>query len=142
MSLTILIIDDDALGAEVRSRLASLAVHVDASNIDETLAELIPSKRLAVNVRTGDVTCDGRRIGLSALELALLRYLSEREGEIVTRQELLDHVWGYDAMPVTRTVDVRIAQLRRKLEPDPRSPQFILTVHRLGYKFLSAPGAR
>ena len=57
-------------------------------------------------------------------------------GATLSRNELLDEVWGYDAMPTTRTVDVHVAWLRRKLEPNPRHPQFILTLHGLGYKFV------
>lgn len=73
---------------------------------------------------------------MTALELHLLDYLVRHRGEVLTREELLDHVWGYDAMPVTRTVDVRIAALRRKLERNPSEPEMILTVHRSGYKFV------
>jgi DNA-binding response OmpR family regulator len=54
----------------------------------------------------------------------------------LTRHRLLDEVWGYDAIPSTRTVDVHIAGLRGKIEPDPRHPRYILTVHSLGYKFV------
>lgn len=73
---------------------------------------------------------------MTALELHLLDYLVRHRGEVLTREELLDHVWGYNAMPVTRTVDVRIAALRRKLERNPAEPEMILTVHRSGYKFV------
>ena len=54
-----------------------------------------------------------------------------------TRDELLNEVWGYNAMPSTRTVDVHVAWLRQKLEDNPRHPQYILTVHGLGYKFVA-----
>ena len=56
-------------------------------------------------------------------------------GATLTREELLNKVWGYNAMPSTRTVDVHVAWLRQKLEPIPRHPQFILTIHGMGYKF-------
>jgi DNA-binding response OmpR family regulator len=56
---------------------------------------------------------------------------------VISRQELLDKVWGYDATPITRTVDVRIAALRRKLERNPSQPELILTIHRFGYKFVA-----
>ena len=61
---------------------------------------------------------------------------SEQRGATLSRDELLNEVWGYDAMPTTRTVDVHVAWLRRKIEPTPRKPQYILTVHGLGYKFV------
>ena len=59
----------------------------------------------------------------------------QHRGELLTRDELLDKVWGYDAMPTTRTVDVHVAALRQKLERHPAQPEYILTVHRRGYRF-------
>jgi two-component system alkaline phosphatase synthesis response regulator PhoP len=88
-----------------------------------------------VDFRRAEVERDGQRVELSALEFKLLRYLIEHRGAALSRDELLNEVWGYDAMPSTRTVDVHVAWLRQKLEPNPRHPQFILTVHGLGYKF-------
>jgi DNA-binding response OmpR family regulator len=78
----------------------------------------------------------GQVLELSAREFEILRYLIRRRGEIVTRDQLLDEVWGYDSNPVTRTVDNHIARLRQKIEPDPSAPQHIVTVHRLGYRFI------
>ena len=72
---------------------------------------------------------------LSAKEFQLLRYFIEHRGSTLSRDALLQDVWGYAAMPSTRTVDVHVAWLRQKLEPNPRVPQYILTVHGLGYKF-------
>jgi two-component system alkaline phosphatase synthesis response regulator PhoP len=88
-----------------------------------------------VDFRRAEVTRDGTVVELSALEFKLLRYFIEHRGATLSRDELLNEVWGYDAMPSTRTVDVHVAWLRQKLEPHPRHPQFILTVHGLGYKF-------
>src|SRR2546423_3511116 len=88
-----------------------------------------------VRFRRAEVERDGQRVDLSALEFKLLRYLIEHRGATLSRDELLNEVWGYDAMPSTRTVDVHVAWLRQKLEPNPRHPQFILTVHGLGYRF-------
>jgi len=74
-------------------------------------------------------------VELSAKEFKLLRYLIEHRGAALSRDELLNEVWGYDAAVTTRTVDVHVAGLRQKLEPNQRHPQFILTIHGLGYKF-------
>ena len=79
---------------------------------------------------------NGQALELSAREFEILRYLIQRRGEIVTRDQLLDEVWGYDSTPVTRTVDNHIAKLRQKIEPHPAEPQHIVTVHRLGYRFI------
>ena len=78
---------------------------------------------------------DGKTIDLSERESRLLRYFVEHKGEIVTRDTLLQEVWGYQAVPFTRTVDVHIVWLRQKLEEDPRNPRYILTVHGQGYRF-------
>ena len=86
--------------------------------------------------RRAEVTRDGAALELSAREFKLLRYFIEHRGATISRDELLNEVWGYNAMPSTRTVDVHIAWLRQKLEPNPHYPQFILTIHGLGYKFV------
>ena len=77
----------------------------------------------------------GREVGLTRKEFELLVYLLEHRGEVVTRERLLDEVWGYERFPTTRTVDTHILRLRRKFESDPDRPAFILTVHGQGYKF-------
>ena len=77
----------------------------------------------------------GEPLELSAREFQLLRYFIEHRGATLTREELLNEVWGYNSMPSTRTVDVHVAWLRQKIEPNPRHPQYILTVHGMGYKF-------
>jgi len=96
--------------------------------------------------RFGDVSIDFRRaevlknnepLELSAIEFKLLQFLIENRGAVHSRDKLLDEVWGYDAMPSTRTVDVHVAWLRQKLETNPKHPQYIQTVHGLGYKFVS-----
>jgi two-component system alkaline phosphatase synthesis response regulator PhoP len=79
---------------------------------------------------------NGQDISLSSKEFQLLKFLIENEGEILTRDQLLNEVWGYDALPSTRTVDVHIAWLRQKLEADSRYPRHITTVHGYGYKFV------
>jgi two-component system alkaline phosphatase synthesis response regulator PhoP len=89
-----------------------------------------------VDFRRAEVEKGGLRVELSAKEFQLLRYFVEHKGATLSRDELLNGVWGYDAMPVTRTVDVHVAWLRRKLEASPRHPQHILTLHGLGYKFV------
>ncbi|MEP6924620.1 MAG: response regulator transcription factor [Pyrinomonadaceae bacterium] len=92
---------------------------------------------ITIDFRRAEVRRDsGESVELSALEFKLLQYLIEHRGAALKRDELLDHVWGYDSTPTTRTVDVHIAWLRQKLEENPRHPQFILTVHGFGYKFV------
>ena len=90
---------------------------------------------VTVEVRKAEVTVKGHPADLSAKEFQLLKYFIEHRGATVSRDELLQEVWGYSATPSTRTVDVHVAWLRQKLEANPRVPQYILTVHGLGYKF-------
>jgi two-component system alkaline phosphatase synthesis response regulator PhoP len=80
----------------------------------------------------------GREVTLTRKEFDLLVYLLEHPGEIVTRERLLDEVWGYEHFPTTRTVDTHILRLRRKFEADPDRPAFILTAHGQGYKFVAS----
>jgi DNA-binding response OmpR family regulator len=76
-------------------------------------------------------------IELSAREYRLLKYLIVKKGNVVSRDELLDEVWGYNSYPSTRTVDNHIARLRQKIEPDVAEPKRIITVHGVGYKFVA-----
>jgi len=90
---------------------------------------------VTVDFRKMEVTRAGARVELSAREFKLLRHFIAHRGATLSRDELLSDVWGYDEMPLTRTVDVHVAGLRQKIEPNPRLPEYILTVHGLGYKF-------
>jgi two-component system alkaline phosphatase synthesis response regulator PhoP len=85
---------------------------------------------ITIDFRRTEVFKDGRPVDLSALEFKLLRYFVEHRGATLSRDELLNEVWGYDAMPSTRTVDVHVAQLRKKLD----RPDLIRTVRGSGYK--------
>jgi two-component system, OmpR family, alkaline phosphatase synthesis response regulator PhoP len=92
---------------------------------------------IRVDLRGTEVTRNGKVVDLSAREFQLLRFLIEHRGETLSRDVLLRDVWGYGAKIHTRTVDMRIANLRQQLEDDPKEPKFILTVQGLGYKFRS-----
>ena len=91
---------------------------------------------VTVDFKRAEVTRDSERVDLSAMEFKLLQHLIENRGVVHSRDQLLDAVWGYEAMPTTRTVDVHIAWLRQKLESNPKHPSFIQTVHGMGYKFV------
>ena len=91
---------------------------------------------VTVDFRKAEVERDGEPVELSAREFQLLRYFIENRGNVLSRDELLNNVWGYDAMPSTRTVDVHVAWLRQKIESNPKRPEYIRTVHGMGYKFV------
>jgi DNA-binding response OmpR family regulator len=91
---------------------------------------------IEVNIRANEVRRAGNAVDLSAKEFALLAYFISNPAETLSRDRLLDAVWGYENYPNTRTVDTHIVHLRQKLEPNPEEPRFILTVHGSGYKFV------
>lgn len=105
-----------------------------------------PARVMPDELRFDDVTVDfrswearrgGQPMEMTRKEFGVLRYLASREGEVVTRDELLNEVWGYENYPTTRTVDNHIASLRAKIERDPADPQRLRTVHGVGYKFVT-----
>jgi DNA-binding response OmpR family regulator len=96
----------------------------------------------------GDVVVDftkmqvsraGHSVALTAHEMKLLRFFLENADRVLTREELLNDVWGYNFYPSTRTVDNQILKLRQKLEADPANPAHFRTVHGVGYKFVHTP---
>ena len=91
---------------------------------------------LTVDIDRHEATKGGEHLELTPREFRLLGYFLSHQSEVVSREELLDAVWGYDTIPFTRTVDTHIAKLRKKIEDDPGDPQHLITVHRLGYKFV------
>jgi DNA-binding response OmpR family regulator len=83
----------------------------------------------------------GKSVSMTAQEFKLLRFLSRSAGRVVSREELLNEVWGYQNYPTTRTVDNHILRLRQKLEPDSAHPRYFVTVHSAGYKFVPGSAA-
>ena len=79
---------------------------------------------------------NGSELSMSPREFRLLQFLIEHRGEVLSRERLLDAVWGYENVPFTRTVDMHVAKLRKKVETRPQDPAHIITVHRVGYKFV------
>ena len=93
--------------------------------------------RCAVDFERMTANCNGEDVVLTALEFKLLHYLVENAGVVVSRDTLLNKVWGYNAYPSTRTVDNQILKLRQKLEENPADPTHLLTIYGAGYKFLA-----
>jgi DNA-binding response OmpR family regulator len=126
-------------------------------SVPELLARIRAIIRRIQKAKTGDLPNDlefgevsvdfkcfearkgGEVLDMSRKEFGVLRLLAARAGEVITRDELLDEVWGYDQYPTTRTVDNHIALLRTKLEDDPAKPRHLLTVHGVGYKLVLEP---
>jgi two-component system, OmpR family, alkaline phosphatase synthesis response regulator PhoP len=120
---------------EMMELLARIEAKLRRAPVNVRPAEGYQFGDIRVDIRRAEVMKDGAPLELSAREFQLLRYFIEHRGATLTREELLNEVWGYNAMPSTRTVDVHVAWLRQKIEPNPRHPQFIVTIHGTGYKF-------
>lgn len=118
---------------ELLARLEALSRRAKSGQSDQRTYQF---GSVRVDFRRAEVVRDDRQVELSAKEFQLLKYFIEHREATLSRDELLNGVWGYDAMPSTRTVDVHVAWLRQKIETNPRHPQFILTIHGLGYKFV------
>ncbi|HKX83295.1 MAG TPA: response regulator transcription factor [Pyrinomonadaceae bacterium] len=122
---------------ELLARVEALLRRVPAA-ANGNLTDAFRFGEVTIDFKRAEVTRNTKAVDLSAMEFKLLQFLVEKRGIVHSRDELLDAVWGYDAMPTTRTVDVHIAWLRQKLEPNPKRPQFIQTIHGMGYKFTDA----
>ncbi len=95
---------------------------------------------LVIDLRGHEVCLGGRRVGLTPTEFRLLETLAGHPNQVFTRMQLIDHIQGHAFEGFERTVDAHIKNLRGKVEPDPRSPRYIVTVYGIGYKFQTADG--
>lgn len=120
----------------IKELLARIRAHLRRATNQVVEIECFSFGDVELNFKKYAARKGGHALDLSPREFEILRYLIRRQGEIVTRDQMLDEVWGYDNNPVTRTVDNHIARLRQKIERDPSDPQHIVTVHRLGYRFI------
>ena len=130
---------DQSIGKSSRSSTAFLArvrAILRRASRPDTETEIYRFGDLELNFGSHQAQKRGQALELSPREFAMLRYFVQHRGETVTRDQLLDEVWGYDNFPLTRTVDNHIARLRQKIEENPSEPQHIITLHRIGYKFL------
>src|SRR5499425_3802432 len=120
---------------ELLARLEALLRRSTAADLVTPLGETFQFGEILVNFRTTEVFRAGQALKLSAREFKLLQYFVRNVGTTLSREELLNAVWGYQAIVFTRTVDVHVAWLRQKIEPNPRQPRYIHTVHGHGYRF-------
>ncbi len=120
----------------IRELLARVKAVLRRASPQSGVPETYRFSDIEVNIRGNEVRRAGTPIELSAKEFALLAYFISHPTETLSRDRLLDAVWGYENYPNSRTVDTHIVHLRQKLEPNPEEPRFILTVHGSGYKFV------
>jgi DNA-binding response OmpR family regulator len=120
--------------------LAELAARVKAilrRATGEPVKELVERGNLKIDPRSHEVWIDEKNQNLSPKEFALLYFLMKNVGQVFSRETLLDRVWGRDAFVSARTVDVHVRWLRMRIEPDPNTPERLLTVRGVGYKFVA-----
>jgi len=120
---------------ELLARIRAILRRMQRSKIGPLPNELRFGK-VVIDFKRFEARRAGKVLNMSRKEFGILRLLAARVGEVVTRDELLDEVWGYEQYPTTRTVDNHIALLRSKLEEDPSKPRYLLTVHGVGYKLV------
>ena len=120
---------------EMVELLARIEALLRRASKSADLPALFQFGSIRVDLRKTEIRRDGKVVPFSAKEFQLLRCLLENRGATLSRERLLQEVWGYTAIPLTRTVDVHIAWLRQKLEEDPKQPRWIVTIHGLGYRF-------
>ena len=121
----------------IRELLARVRAVLRRANPVSGALDSLRAGGLAIDFRSYEAKRDGEPLALTRKEFGVLRYLASRAGDVVRRDELLEQVWGYDSDVTTRTVDNHVASLRQKLEADPRAPAHLLTVHGVGYKWVS-----
>jgi DNA-binding response OmpR family regulator len=117
---------------ELAARLRSLMRRVTRANRE--LPYIFDD--ITVDFSTMDVTRHGEKVLLTALEFKTLEFMMKNKLRVISRDQFLNEVWGYQSCPITRTVDNHIHKLRQKLESDPSNPSHFLTVHGMGYKFV------
>ena len=120
----------------IREVLARVRALLRRTNTPRAEIDELRCDDIVVDFRKYEAAKNGIPLEMTRKEFGLLRLLASRAGEVVTRDELLNDVWGYDAMPTTRTVDNHVASLRAKLEDDPARPAHLLTMHGVGYKWV------
>jgi len=117
--------------SELTARIRALVRRTEPSNPTDGCVQL---GDLSIDTRRHRTTKDGRPIVLTTREYRLIEYLHQNRGMVLSRDQILDSVWGVDCASGPRTVDVHMAKLRKKIEDDPEAPRYIITVRAAGYK--------
>jgi DNA-binding response OmpR family regulator len=120
----------------IRELLARVKAVMRRAGVSTKPAEKFAFGDVEVNFKSCQVSKRGKAVDFSSKEFDLLKFFLHHPGETLSRDRLLEEVWGYDHFPTTRTVDAHVVRLRQKVEPRPEEPRFILTVHGTGYKFV------
>lgn len=120
----------------IRELLARVKALIRRSTFETGETEEVNFADLKINFKKQEMFKGINPVRLSATEYRILHYFIEHESEVISRDKFLDEVWGYDSFPTTRTVDNYMLSLRKKIEDDPANPKHLLTIHKVGYKFV------
>jgi len=121
----------------IRELLARIKAHLRRENrTHHAVARAVQLGSVKIDFDHYKVIRDSNETDLTSLEVDVLRYLIGQQGRVVSRNDLLDKIWGYEKYPTTRTIDNHILKLRKKIENDPNHPEHILTVYGGGYRFV------
>jgi DNA-binding response OmpR family regulator len=120
----------------IRELLARIKVRLrNVERMEKTIPEVYSFGDIEIDFARFKVRRKGKELEFTSLEMEILKYFIAQRGEVVSRNDLLDKVWGYESYPTTRTIDNHILKLRKKIEEDPSHPRYILSVYGGGYRF-------
>ena len=120
----------------IRELVARVKALIRRSTYEPGEMEEVEFADIIINFKKQEMFKDHNPVRLSATEFRILHYFIYHESEVISRDKFLDEVWGYDSFPTTRTVDNYILSLRKKIEDDPANPKHLITIYKVGYKFL------
>lgn len=120
----------------IRELLARIKAHLRRTEIPHIGLEEASFGGIYINFKKHEAVKGKTQLTFSSMELKILKYFVEHEGEVISREVLLNNVWGFESFPTTRTVDNFILSIRKQIEDNPSEPKHLLTVHKAGYKFV------
>ena len=119
---------------ELVARIKARLRHAESGR--ESVHEVYSIGDIEVDFARYKIKCKGKELDLTSLETEILKYFVAHQGKVITRDDMLDKIWGYESFPTTRTIDNHILKLRKKIEEDPSHPRHILSVYGGGYRFI------
>lgn len=120
----------------IRELLARIKAHLRRTDIPHSGIDETSFGNIHVNFKKHEAVKGKTQLTFSSMELKILKFFVEHDGEVISREVLLNSVWGFESFPTTRTVDNFILSIRKQIEDNPSEPKHLLTVHKAGYKFV------
>ena len=120
----------------VRELVARIKAHLRRIELPHSGIDETSFGNIHINFRKHEAVKDKTQLTFSSMELKILKFFVEHEGEVISREILLNNVWGFESFPTTRTVDNFILSIRKQIEDNPSEPRYLITVHKAGYKFV------